>query len=141
MNARSFYVIYAPKPFAVLQRVFITDTTSNVEMLSLKKVRSNGFKNNMGIAVYDASELIRELKHDIEKFGPDIKLLVITEERYGVKLYKDYHFDDGLVVVDSETDEGDMQTSTFGKLSESEIIEQITAKELLALYIEKNKPF
>ena len=47
----------------------------------------------IGITVsYECSELIEELSSDIREFGDDLIVEVVTEDRYGVTIYKDYNF-------------------------------------------------
>lgn len=83
------------------------------------------FVNDMGKSVsFDCTDLIEELKADIAEFGEDFLVEVITEYRFGVKLYKDYNF---------IQEEG----SQF-ELTESERIEVMPARELLVLYEKEN---
>ena len=50
-------------------------------------------KSPIGITVsYECSELIEELSSDIREFGDDLIVEVVTEDRYGVTIYKDYNF-------------------------------------------------
>lgn len=69
--------------------------------------------------------LIEELKQDISEFGGDLIVEVVTEERKGVTLYKDYNFID-----DEETD---------FVLNDNEKLERMTASALLVLYEKENK--
>lgn len=84
------------------------------------------FRNTLGQAIsFDCSELIEELKEDIAEFGGDIIVEVVTEEREGVTIYKDYNF-----IEDDE--------STAFKLSETEKLQRMTASALLLLYEQEN---
>lgn len=84
------------------------------------------FRNALGMAVsFDCTELIKELKKDIAEFGGEKLLQVVTEERNGVTIYKDYNFID---------DEGDTEFD----LSKGEAIQKMTATALLLLYEEEN---
>lgn len=83
------------------------------------------FVNDMGKSVsFDCTDLIEELKADIAEFGEDFLVEVITEYRFGVKLYKDYNF---IQEEDSQFE-----------LTESERIEVMPAQELLVLYEKEN---
>lgn len=87
------------------------------------------FRNALGQTIsFDCVELIEELKEDIAEFGDDIALEVVTEEREGVTIYKDYNFI------------SDDKRTTF-KLSENEKTQIITASALLALYEQENRIF
>lgn len=84
------------------------------------------FINNLGQSIsFDCSDLIEELKVDIAEFGGNKILEVVTEERDGVTIYKDYNF----VNNDNKT--------TF-KLSENEKSQKMTASSLLLLYEKEN---
>lgn len=84
------------------------------------------FANNLGQSIsFDCSELIEELKEDISEFGGDMIVEVVTEEREGATIYKDYNF-----ISDDE--------STAFKLSETEKLQRMTATALLLLYEQKN---
>lgn len=84
------------------------------------------FRNALGQAIsFDCSELIEELKEDIDEFGGDILVEVVTEERKGVTIYKDYNF------IDNDK-------STAFKLSETEGVQKMTASALLLLYEQEN---
>lgn len=84
------------------------------------------FRNALGMAIsYDCEELIEELRADIAEFGGDKILEVVTEEREGVTIYKDYNFID-----DDE--------STDFKLSKTEKMQRMTASALLLLYEQEN---
>ncbi len=85
------------------------------------------FRNALGKAIsFDCSELIEELTADIVEFGGDMLVEVVTEEREGVMIYKDYNFID------------DEEKSVFA-LKESERVQQMTASALLVLYEQENK--
>lgn len=84
------------------------------------------FINNNGQSIgFECSELIEELKADIEEFGGDMLVEVVTEEQEGVIIYKDYNF-----ISDDE--------STSFKLSETEKLQRMTASALLLLYEQEN---
>lgn len=84
------------------------------------------FINNLGMAIsFDCSDLIEELKEDIDEFGEDLTLEVVTEEMEGVTIYKDYHF-----IGD---DMGEKVS-----LSEGEHLQKITAVDLLMMYEREN---
>lgn len=84
------------------------------------------FINNLGMAIsFDCSDLIEELKEDIDEFGGDLTLEVVTEEKEGVTIYKDYHF------IGDDIDEK-------ASLSKGERIQKITAIDLLMLYEREN---
>lgn len=80
-------------------------------------------KTNYKIS-YSCNDLIKELKKDINEFGEDLKLYVITENLYGAKIYKDYNFYNGK----------NIGFKPCGK----EKVEIITAGELLELYQKQN---
>lgn len=53
------------------------------------------FINNEGKSIsYDCTDLIDELEQDIAEFGGDRIMDVITEQKHGVTLYKDYWIHD-----------------------------------------------
>ena len=53
------------------------------------------FKNSKGVRVtYECSELIEELKNDIEEFGGDTLVYVWCKNALGVTLYVNYDFID-----------------------------------------------
>lgn len=84
------------------------------------------FRNDLGQAVsFECSELIEELKADIAEFGGNKILEVVTEEREGVTIYKDYNFID------------DEKKNEFN-LAKGERLQKITATALLLLYEEEN---
>lgn len=84
------------------------------------------FRNALGMAIsFDCSELIEELKSDIAEFGGDKMIEVVTEEREGVTIYKDYNF------IDDDK-------STAFKLSKTEKMQRMTASALLLLYEQEN---
>lgn len=84
------------------------------------------FINNEGQSIsFDCLELMKELKADIAEFGGDMLVEVITEERQGVVIYKDYN-----LVDDDE--------STAFKVTEKEKIQKMTASALLLLYEQEN---
>lgn len=84
------------------------------------------FRNDLGQDIsFDCSELIEELREDIVEFGGDKILEVVTEEREGVTIYKDYNF-----INDDE--------STVFKLSGMERMQKMTASALLLLYEQEN---
>lgn len=84
------------------------------------------FTNDLGQSIsYDCSYLIKELKEDIAEFGGDLMVEVVTEQRSGVTIYKDYNF------VDEDE-------STSFKLADNEKLEKMTASALLVLYEEEN---
>lgn len=84
------------------------------------------FTNNFGKSIsYDCSNLIKELKEDIAEFGGDLIVEVVTEEKEGVTIYKDYNFID------------DDQSTSF-KLSDSEKAQRMTTSALLILYEKEN---
>lgn len=85
------------------------------------------FRNALGKAIsFDCSELMEELKADIVEFGGDMIVEVVTEEKEGVTIYKDYNFID------------DEEKSVF-VLKKSERVQQMTASALLVLYEQENK--
>lgn len=87
------------------------------------------FRNALGQAIsFECSELIEELKADIAEFGGDMLVEVVTEEREGVTIYKDYNF-----ISDGE--------NTAFKLSETEKLQRIAASALLLLYEQENSIF
>lgn len=84
------------------------------------------FINNSGQSIrFDCSELIEELKADITEFGGDMIVEVVTEEREGVTIYKDYNFID------------DDENTAF-KLSEMEKLKRMTASALMLIYEQEN---
>lgn len=79
-------------------------------------------KNKYGENIsYNCAELIEELKADIEEFGGDMIVEVVTEERKGVTIYKDYNF----IEDDPETE---------FKLTSGEKMQRMTATALMMLY-------
>ena len=87
------------------------------------------FINDMGMKIsYDCSELIEELKEDIAEFGGDTIIEVVTEEREGVTIYKDYNF-----IKDDE--------DTEFKLNPEEKMQRMTASALMILYEIENSIF
>lgn len=83
------------------------------------------FVNKEGMSVsYDASSLIAELKEDIEEFGEYATVWVITQEKHGVTIYKDYEF----------TGEGYHDFT----IKDGEKVIQMEMGKLLPLYIQEN---
>ena len=90
-------------------------------------------KSHLGITVsYECSELIEELSSDIREFGDDLIVEVVTEDRYGVTIYKDYNF-----LPDQENP---LDGNSF-ILEMNERIKKIRATDLLALYIKQDDIF
>lgn len=90
-------------------------------------------KSPLGITVsYECSELIEELSSDIREFGYDMIVEVVTEDRYGVTIYKDYNF-----LPDQENP---LDGNSF-ILEMNERIKKIRATDLLALYIKQDDIF
>lgn len=84
------------------------------------------FRNALGQAIsFDCSDLIKELKEDIDEFGEDLILQVVTEERKGVTIYKDYYY------IDDEPDKK-------ANLLKGEGLQKIAAVDLLMLYEQEN---
>lgn len=84
------------------------------------------FINDLGQSIsFDCSALIAELKEDIAEFGGDIMVEVVTENREGVTIYKDYNF------IDDDN-------STNFSLNKGESLEKMTATALLILYEKEN---
>lgn len=80
------------------------------------------FVNKQGENIsFNCSELIEELKADIEEFGGDMIVEVVTEERKGVTIYKDYNF----IEDDPETE---------FKLTPGEKMQRMTTTALMMLY-------
>ena len=77
-------------------------------------------KNGRHIS-FDCDGLIEELREDIAEFGGDLMVEVVTEDREGVLLYKDYNFID------------DSKKTAF-KLHPGESVQRMTAAALLELY-------
>lgn len=87
------------------------------------------FINKYGVKVsYNCQELINELQEDIEEFGGDLLLNVVTEVKEGVTIYKDYNFID------------DDKVTEF-ILSDNEELQRMTASALLLLYQKENSIF
>lgn len=87
------------------------------------------FTSALGKSIsFDCSALIEELKEDIAEFGGDLIVEVVTEEKEGVTIYKDYNFID------------DDKKTSF-KLSDSEKIQRMNASDLLILYEKENSIF
>ena len=85
------------------------------------------FINSHGAKIsYECEDLIDELNEDIREFGESLEVEVITAQRCGVTIYKDYN-------LPSEGDpENDFQ------LAEDETLVRISAIELLRLYEEQD---
>lgn len=80
------------------------------------------FKNEYGQNIsYECEDLIAELNQDIQEFGGDLLLFVITEIRYGVRLYIDYDFYEKGVSLD------------YLKLRPGEEVIKMTATALMTL--------
>ena len=87
------------------------------------------FINDMGMKIsYDCSELIEELKEDIAEFGGNMIVEVVTEEREGVTIFKDYNF---------TTDDQD----TEFRLNSGEKVQRMTASALMELHEKENSIF
>lgn len=84
-------------------------------------------KNGRHIS-FDCDDLIEELREDIAEFGGDLIVEVVTEEREGVLLYKDYN------LIDNSTE-------TAFKLQPGESVQRMTATALLELYKLENSIF
>lgn len=76
----------------------------------------------------DCGDLIEELSEDIAEFGGDLIIEVVTEEREGVVLYKDYN------LIENSTE-------TAFKLHPVESVQRMTATALLELYKLENSIF
>lgn len=86
------------------------------------------FENTNGIKVsYECSELIKELKVDIEEFGGDTIVAVWCKESMGVTIYTNYDF--------IEEEEPIKET----ELKEDEYIKQMTMSALLILLEKQNE--
>lgn len=84
------------------------------------------FINNLGMSIsFDCSDLIKKLKEDIDEFGENLILQVVTEERKGVTVYKDYYLNG---------DEPDEKAD----LLKGEGLQKIAAIDLLMLYEKEN---
>ncbi|MBD5556833.1 MAG: hypothetical protein HDQ95_16210 [Roseburia sp.] len=84
------------------------------------------FTNANGQSIsFDCSNLIEELREDIAEFGGDQILEVVTEEKNGVTIYKDYNFLDG-------------DENTSFPLTGNEKLQKMTASALLVLYETEN---
>ena len=82
--------------------------------------------NNNGMSIsFDSEELIEDLISDINEFGPDMELEVITVWSHGVKIYKDYNF------IEEDP-------ATAMPLEEGENLETMRAEDLLQAYIKQN---
>lgn len=87
------------------------------------------FINDIGMKIsYDCSELIEELKEDIAEFGGNMIVEVVTEEREGVTIFKDYNF---------TTDDPD----TEFRLNSGEKVQRMTASALMELHEKENSIF
>jgi len=87
------------------------------------------FTNSEGLLVsYECEELIEELEQDIDEFGDDLVVEVVTQMSYGVKIYKDYNF-----LPDDEPD------GCAFVLNMDERVEHISAVKLLELYKQENE--
>lgn len=80
------------------------------------------FTNSQGVQVsFDCSELIEELKADIEEFGGDKVVAVWCKDNSGVTLYTNYDF------IEEE------QPITEDELKDGEYIQKMTMSALLIL--------
>lgn len=88
------------------------------------------FINKYGEKIsYDCSELIEELVQDIQEFGGDMIVWVVTEQMEGVTIYKDYD-----LYEKGETEIG-------FPLTEKESSMKMTASALMELYKVENELF
>lgn len=86
------------------------------------------FVNPQGIKIsYECSELIEELKQDIEEFGGDTIVTVWCKENDGLIFYTNYDF------IDEE------EPITEKELQNEEFIKQMTMTTLLILLEEQNE--
>lgn len=69
---------------------------------------------------FECTELIKELKQDIEEFGDSLELYVITEQVAGVTIYKDYDFEKP-------------------QIKDPESVQRISAADLLKKYESQNR--
>lgn len=81
-------------------------------------------KDGMSISS-ECTELIEDLENDIKVYGGKTMIEVVTEQAFGVTIYKDYKF----------LDDEDFT------LKESERTEKITMQELLEHYKKQNSIF
>lgn len=91
-------------------------------------------QNKDGLWVsYACEDLIEELERDLQEFRDgNENVYVITENRDGVKLYKDYNF------MEDPEDESDTPGHGLGELLENESVEIIKMSELLDKYRQQN---
>lgn len=83
------------------------------------------FVNKLGQSIsFECSELIDDLKEDISRFGGDLVVEVVTEEREDVTIYKDYTCND--------------DKNAACELAETEKTKKLTASALLILYEQQN---
>ena len=86
------------------------------------------FVNPQGIKIsYECSELIEELKQDIEEFGGDTIVAVWCKENDGLIFYTNYDF------INEE------EPITEKELQNEEFIKQMTMTTLLILLEEQNE--
>ena len=86
------------------------------------------FINSIGEGIsYDCSDLIEELRDDIDEFGGDTVVNVWCREDQGVTLYTNYDFIDEEAPVQED------------EIHEDEYIEQMTMTALMILFEQQNE--
>lgn len=86
------------------------------------------FINEDGKSIsYECSELIEELKTDIEEFGGHTVVAVWCKEEYGVKVYTNYDFIEPEKPISEE------------ELSDGEYLKKMTMSALLILLEKQNE--
>lgn len=86
------------------------------------------FINKYGIKIsYECTDLIEELKQDIEEFGGDTIIAVWCKENEGITFYTNYDFID------------DEEPITENELQDGEFLKQMTMTALLILLEEQNE--
>lgn len=104
-----------------------------------RQIKKMALVNKDGIQVaYVCEDLIEELKEDLLEFG-DEDVYVLTEQRDGVKLYRDYNFMELEPEYDDEEDEWDEPGPGFGALAKNESVDILKMSELLKKYREQNE--
>lgn len=86
------------------------------------------FINEDGMQIsYESSELIEELKNDIEEFGGHTVVAVWCKEEYGCELYTNYDFIESENPISEE------------ELSDGEYLKKMTMSALLILLEKQNE--
>lgn len=99
----------------------------DLDLLKKLEVKIMAFVNQQGMSIsFDCSELIKELKADIEEFGENKIVAVWCKNISGIIIYTNYDFIDKQLITEDELNDG-------------EYIQEMTMSTLLSLFEKQNE--